>query len=207
MDFKKCRKCGLEKNANEFRNKRNECKQCEKELIKEWRRKNKKHIKEYSQKYFQEHKDEIMDKRRKYMYEYRQTKKYKEHKKEYAKNNRERSNKLRKIRYNSDYIFKLKHNLRVELLRSFKTKDKIKNKHTKDILNCDIDYFIKHLLKTFENNYGYKYDGKEKVHIDHIIPLALAKNEEEILRLCHYSNLQLLKAQDNLKKSSKVEQE
>ena len=51
----------------------------------------------------------------------------------------------------------------------------------------------------------FLYDNKEKVHIDHIIPLATAKTEEDVIKLCHYTNLQLLKAKDNLKKGAKKE--
>ena len=83
----------------------------------------------------------------------------------------------------------------------------IKKESTEKILDCSIDFFINYLLQTFKDNYGYEYNGIEKVHIDHIIPLATAKTEEDVIKLCHYSNLQLLKAKDNLKKGAKLNYE
>ena len=83
----------------------------------------------------------------------------------------------------------------------------IKKESTEKILDCSIDFFINYLLQTFKDNYGYEYNGIEKVHIDHIIPLATAKTEEDVIKLCHYSNLQLLKAKDNLEKGAKLNYE
>ena len=203
MEYKICSRCNEIKLTNEFRNKRNQCKKCEKELMVEWRKNNKDYIKEYNRKYFQEHKEEILNNKKEYMYEYRQTEKYKKHKKEYASNNREKSNLQAKERYKKDRTYKLKHNIRVELLRSFKSKGKTKNKHTEELLGCKLDFAYDHLLKTYKENYGIEWNGVEKVHIDHKKPLAQANTENEIIKLCHYTNLQLLKEVDNLKKWKK----
>ena len=89
----------------------------------------------------------------------------------------------------------------------FKRKSIIKNEKSEEILGCNIDFFQKYLLKTYKKNYGIEWDGIEKVHIDHIIPLSTANTEEEVIKLCHYTNLQLLKAKDNLKKSNKIDWE
>ena len=64
-----------------------------------------------------------------------------------------------------------------------------------------------YLRETFKNNYGYDWNGIEKVHIDHIIPLSVAKTEKDVMKLCHYTNLQLLKAKDNLHKYNKLDWE
>ena len=48
------------------------------------------------------------------------------------------------------------------------------------------------------------WDNYGKWHIDHIIPLSSANSEDDIYKLCHYTNLQPLWAEDNLKKSNKI---
>jgi hypothetical protein len=40
-----------------------------------------------------------------------------------------------------------------------------------------------------------------KVHLDHICPCAQAKNQEELIKLQHYSNFRWLSAEENLSKS------
>jgi hypothetical protein len=41
-------------------------------------------------------------------------------------------------------------------------------------------------------------------HLDHIYPVSLAKSQEEIIRLNHYTNFQPLWAEDNIVKGNKV---
>ena len=48
------------------------------------------------------------------------------------------------------------------------------------------------------------WENRNLWHVDHIIPLSSAKTEEELVKLCHYTNLQPLWAEDNLKKSNKI---
>ena len=104
-----------------------------------------------------------------------------------------------------DKIFRLKNQTRDVIKKSFRGILKGKRGSTTDLLGCDLDFFIQHLLKTYKDNYGIDWDEKEKVHIDHIVPLATAKTENDVIKLCHFNNLQLLKAEDNLKKSNKVD--
>lgn len=79
-----------------------------------------------------------------------------------------------------------------------------KDKRTYDIIGLQPEEFKVYLENTFFNNYGYKYNG-EDVHIDHIIPLATAMTIEEVGKLCHYTNLQMLKPEDNLEKGKKLD--
>ena len=212
---------------------RSQCKKCRCDYQKEYnaknkdeisiknkiyREKNKNKLREHSKKFYQEHKEEIKEYKKKneehykkWRKEYRE--KNKEHIKEYMKKYRkENKNKISKQRnkYNQkrkkeDTLFYFKIKTRQMLLNSFKRRKNKKPQHTEQILGCTIENFIKHLLQTFKDNYGYEWDEVESVHIDHIKPLKLATTEEDVIELCHYTNLQLLKAKDNLQKSCKYE--
>lgn len=84
------------------------------------------------------------------------------------------------------------------LSKHFKRNGYSKKSKTHEILGCSYDEFKIHLESQFESwmtweNRG-KYNGEFNYgwDIDHIIPLASAKTEEELLKLCHYTNLRPL---------------
>ena len=101
-----------------------------------------------------------------------------------------------------DPIFKLKKQVRNEIRESFNRRGFRKSKHTESIVGCDLDFLYDYLINTFTDRYGREFQSGEAVHIDHIIPLVTATTENEVLKLCHYKNLQLLTAEDNLAKGS-----
>lgn len=174
-----------------------------KEYSKEFRNNNKEYYKGYMKEYRKTHKEDISDYNKKWLED------NKEHRKNYKKNynieNKDIVNsyrrKYQKEKLENDSLYKLKHQLRHLIGRSFERRGYKKNSKTEEIIGCDYDTFIKYLLETYKKNYGVEYDNKEEVHIDHIIPLSKAKTEEEVIKLCHYTNLQLLKAKDNIEKS------
>ena len=66
------------------------------------------------------------------------------------------------------------------------------------LLGCSIDEFKKYSESLFKEgmnweNYG-KYNGSDNYgwDIDHVIPISSALNEDDFLRLNHYTNLQPL---------------
>jgi hypothetical protein len=205
MELKICSKCRKEKPFELFaKNKSTKdgfdawCKECKHQQYIE----NKKERANYQRIYMREH-PEIHKK-----YELKNTERLKEYRKDYFIKNKEKilnyNRKYIKNRRKEDDLFKFKQNVRILINQSFKRGKFKKKNHTMDILGCNFEELKMHLHKTFFMNYGYEYDGKEDVHIDHIIPLATAKTQEDVKRLCHYTNLQLLKASDNLKKSAKM---
>lgn len=226
MEKKLCKKCGIEKEFDNFRIKNvngkkylySYCKECEREINKEYIEKHKIQRKEYMNKYRKENRKKLNIQRnilRKNNVEktrflnnesYKRNKEKRlKHNKEYRIKNRNKINQQVLNKKRNDYIFRLKCQTRNVLLNSFKRNGKIKSEKTEKILGCDLEYFVNYLLQTFKNNYGYEWGKKEPVHIDHIIPLATAKTEEEVIKLNHYTNLQLLKAEDNLHKGTKLD--
>ena len=107
-----------------------------------------------------------------------------------------------KIKRNDDPLYKLKHNLRVRIKYFFKSKNIRKQSGTFDIVGCSPEFLKEYIEKKFTEGMSWKLLGQH-IHIDHIIPLSSANTEEEIYKLCHYTNLQPLWAEDNLKKGNK----
>ena len=214
MDKKKCSKCGEEKELSEFhkakQNKdgyRGSCKDCVKEYKKEYRKNNKEYNKEYCKEYYENNKE----KRKEYYKEW--FKNNKEYRKEYYKNNKEKVkeyksknkekiNKRIRERKQSEPLFKMKSNLRARTSRAFKVKSCKKNTSTEKMLGCNFETAHKHIERQFTK--GMNWNNQGEWHIDHIIPLASAKTEEELIKLCHYTNLQPLWAKDNRSKGSKM---
>ena len=83
-----------------------------------------------------------------------------------------------------------------------KSKNINKKNKTFNIVGCSPEFLKEYLEKKFIG--GMSWDNKGDWHIDHIIPLSSAKTEEEIYKLCHYTNLQPLWSEDNLKKGNKM---
>ena len=172
-----------------------------------YRQENKEKIAEQNKKYKEQKHDDILIQRRKWDKTYRDN--HKEQRQEWINNNRDLINKSKREyqrkRTASDPLYKFERQIRGVITSSFKRKKYKKNTHTYEIIGLNSQDFIDYLLQTFKDNYGYEWDGVEKVHIDHIIPLATATTEQEIIQLCYFTNLQLLKAKDNLEKHDKLD--
>ena len=208
MKTKICTKCGVKKNIDCFRKEKRvksglqaQCKMCERE----YRLKNREKQINYMKEYYKKNKEELLQKSKTYRENHKEEKRLND--KFYRETHKKERNKKQLQRKESDPVYKLKCSVRCVLKDSFRRKKLKKNMKGEKILGCTIEYFINYLIKTYENNYKEKWDWKylKDVHIDHIIPLASANTEEEVIKLCHYTNLQLLKAEDNLNKKDKLD--
>jgi hypothetical protein len=103
-----------------------------------------------------------------------------------------------------DKNFKLMKNIKSRFKRFLDIKNITKKNKTFDIIGCSPKELREHIEKQFSNEMNWENYGQFGWHVDHIIPLSSAKTEEEIYKLSHYTNLQPLWAQDNLKKGNKI---
>lgn len=186
-EIKVKRKAYRQAHKDEFRERDKQYAETHKEQIakryKEWAKANAERLAEYSKQYRKANAEAISEKRR-----------LKD------KENRPRINAYIKNKRATDPLFKLSTQVRGLIRISLKNRGYGKDTHTYDILGCDYETLWQHLKKSWLDNYGTEWNG-EPYHIDHIIPLATAKTEQEVKDLCYYKNLQMLKPRDNLVKN------
>ena len=90
--------------------------------------------------------------------------------------------------------------VRTQVVRAFKNSTLSKINHSITYLGCDTETLKKHIqAKMIE---GMTIDN---IHYDHIKPISRfdLNDEEELLKCCHFTNLQPLFAVDNLEKNNK----
>lgn len=193
------------------------CKDCYKQYGSSYYASHREQYKEKRAKYYSEHKEQYAERGRKYFEEHKEELYesrheaylrnpyiYRKYANEWRRKNKDKVAEYTRNRRKTDKIFKLKTQIRKDIQMSFKRCGYSKSKNTESIVGCDINHLITHLELTWERRYGREYTG-EPCHIDHIVPLATADTYEEVVKLCHYMNLQLLTPEDNLSKSDKLQ--
>lgn len=224
--MKTCIKCGIEKDISEFHFRtdsgkyRNECYDCGKEYnkikyknnreeirkatrarnkenpipnrerVKKWKEENPDKVRINHKRYYARHKKEILERRR-------------DTHRKYRKNNPDKVRKWR-LKDNSKLSTRVSNNLRSRLRTALKGNYK-SGSAVRD-LGCAIDEFRKYIEGLWTPGMSWENYGKFGWHIDHIVPLSSfdLTDREQFLKACHYTNLQPLWAEDNLKKGNKI---
>ena len=129
----------------------------------------------------------------------------------WKKNNPDKKNKLqrsyRKERRKRDPMFKVMENLRTRMYVVVTSKHAVKESTTMKLTGCTLDFLKKYLEKKFKD--GMSWDNYGQWHIDHIKPCASFNlvDPMEQKKCFHYTNLQPLWGEHNLKKGSKLNYE
>ena len=185
--MKVCTKCKTSRDLEEFsKDKRTtdglcfRCKNC---------------VKEYNLK----HVEEIHKRHRQYYLSNKE--KVKSYSKKHKEERRKYMNNYIKRRYNEDAEFKLASVLRSRLRGAIGGKNK--SASTTALLGCSIEELKQRLSRQFQEDMTWENYGEW--HIDHVKPCAAfdLTKEAEQKECFHYTNLQPLWAEDNLKKGSK----
>jgi hypothetical protein len=125
--------------------------------------------------------------------------------KNYKKNNWDKIllqvNTRDKERTKNDIFYNLKKRMRSRIYFFLKKKEIVKKDRTFEIIGCSPQDLKKHLERQFVFN--MTWENRAEWHIDHIIPLSSARTVEEFYKLCHFTNLQPLWAEENLKKGNR----
>lgn len=133
------------------------------------------------------------------------------HSRKYYKNNKTEIVKKKRIhgleRRSTDPVYKMKINIRSRLRNFAHNKNIRKKEQMIGIVGCNWEFLWRYLGDSFEANYAMsrEYMGDFNYEIDHIVPLATAKTKEDLNKLNHYTNLQILLAEDNRKKSDSLD--
>jgi hypothetical protein len=224
---KKCNKCGKYKSIEDFhKDKKNKdglvswCKDCVKEYDKEQYLKNRQKILNRKKEYWKEHRKNLIKKhkiwadnhkedKKKYNVEYRKKniKKLKAYRKVYYLKNKEILNKKNNLyqrkRRKTNINYRLKCYIRRRIALAMETNSK--RSKTLKLLGCSIEFLKNYLESKFKPGMSWENHGQFGWHIDHIRPCCtfdLSKPSEQ--RECfHYTNLQPLWWQDNIRKGYK----
>lgn len=146
-------------------------------------------------KYQEEHKIELKQYKHNYMKKYRKL--HREAQKQYR-------NKHRNLKSQIDISFKIEHNLRNRIW--YALKGTIKSAHTIELLGCSIEFLKQHLESKFKVGMSWLNYGVHGWHVDHIIPCdAFDLSDVEQQKQCfHFTNLQPLWANENIRKKNKI---
>ena len=206
--IKICERQKIYKNKNEEKIKKR---------AKEYRKENYESISDYKKEYYIKNKEQLNKKSKIYrgknkqklsnrqkIYIKNNQKSIKDYRKQYYIRNKDsiikKTSEWNKQRMKTDIIFKLKRNISANIRTSLNKKGYKKNMRTHNILKCEYDFFMEWINGIASNGHQY---GFGDLHLDHVVPMSLAQTEEEAILLNHYSNLQLLSADENHRKGDR----
>lgn len=176
-----CKSCNVNKEIKEFHKDKNnstgfhsKCKECRKDITKKDYIKNSFRRKKVANDYYYKNKSKVL------------------------KSNLE----YQKKKLLTDIKYKLTRNLRNRLYYALKNKNWKKDTHFTSYIGCTKEDLVMYLESRFQN--GMSWDNYGDWHIDHRVPLSSARSTDEMYKMCHYTNLYPMWAEDNIRKSNHV---
>ena len=134
---------------------------------------------------------------------------YNKYAREYRKKNKQKVqaivNKSTKKRLKKDVTFRLSHSIRCSISSSIRRMGYTKKSRTHKILGCTFEELKQHLESQFQEGMTWDNYGRDGWHIDHIYPVSKARDEQHLLELNYYTNLQPLWKKDNIAKGNRLD--
>jgi len=120
----------------------------------------------------------------------------------WVQHERVRSREDHKHRHRNDPQFKLRNILRSRLHTALKGNKKVGSAVTD--LGCTIEFLKQYLESKFSP--GMSWENHGEWHVDHIVPLVAfdLTDRDQLVKACHYTNLQPLWREDNLRKGGRM---
>jgi len=189
------------KNKNKYKEYAENNSQSIKERMRKWREDNKDRISEYEKEYYSKN----SERKREFSRKWRESnpEKVREQRIDFFEKNKEYFARYARERRSSDPVYAVSCRVRARINAVFKYQGFRKSEKTEKILGCDWATLKQHIERQFTKGMGW--DNRDQWHIDHIIPLASAKTEEDVVALNHYTNLRPMWASENMSKGAKVE--
>ena len=201
-NMKEYQKLWREKNKEKIKKYNEENSEKMKKVRRDWHNNNPERTKENRKKYTENYPEKLKDSWGKYREKNKEKMRLKQ--KEYSKKNRIKLNEYAVNRRKNNPILKISHNIRGRIRDFLKYQNITKKNKTFEIIGCNPEELKNYLESQFKEGMSWENYGYYGWHIDHIIPLNSAKTENEIYKLCHFSNLQPLWWNENLSKSNKI---
>lgn len=120
--------------------------------------------------------------------------------KEYEKSTYAARNLRRKLRRQGDEMYRMSERVRARIRCAVNRRGYTKRTLTSTTLGCEWPEFCAYMESKFVD--GMSWENSGEWHVDHMVPLASAQSEEELIALCHFTNLQPLWAAENLRKGA-----
>ena len=158
-----------------------------KKANKEYQLKNIEKCKDFHKKYYEINKETLLAKKRAYF-----------------QNNKESRNEYYRNKMQTDPVFLIRSRIRGRFNIALKRQGTQKKNKTMEYIGCSKEELKKYIELQFVD--GMSWDNKGKWHIDHIKPLSSfdLSDEKQVFEAMNFRNLQPLWAQDNIRKSNKI---
>jgi hypothetical protein len=166
-----------------------------------WLKPTRRRKKEYGKRYYEANKDKISLQRK--QYRKANLDKISLREKQYRESNRERINKRERLRYLTNFNYKVKQCMRSRIRKLLKTK----SLSTLSYVGCKSYKFKLFLGYQFTDGYNYENYGTFW-QIDHVIPCSFFdfSKEENIKKCFNWTNCQPLVNRDNNSKNDQIDQ-